>query len=67
MLPTPAGPAAMLPDGPAIRAGAVTGPAMAAGCAAGPAKTAPGSRNYHIITWSHRTARTVYYKARSIG
>lgn len=44
MLPTPAGPAAMLPDGPAISAGAVMGPARAAGAAAGPANTAPANR-----------------------
>ena len=44
MLPTPAGPAAMLPDGPAISAGAVMGPARAAGPAAGPANTAPANR-----------------------
>lgn len=43
ILPTPAGPAAMLPDGPAINAGAVMGPARAAGGAAGPARTAPGN------------------------
>lgn len=31
----------MLPDGPAIRAGAAIGPARAAGPTAGPASTAP--------------------------
>lgn len=31
----------MLPDGPAIKAGAAIGPAIAAGPTAGPASTAP--------------------------
>lgn len=35
----------MLPDGPAINAGAVIGPARAAGGAAGPARTAPTTTN----------------------
>lgn len=48
--PTPAGPAAMLPDGPAMRAGAVTGPARAAGSAAGPANTAPENGSDRVIT-----------------
>lgn len=39
--PKPPCPAAMLPDGPAIKAGAATGPARAAGPTAGPARTAP--------------------------
>lgn len=39
--PNPPCPAAMLPDGPAIRAGAAIGPARAAGPTAGPASTAP--------------------------
>lgn len=39
--PNPPCPAAMLPDGPAIKAGAAIGPATAAGPTAGPASTAP--------------------------
>lgn len=42
--PNPACPAVMLPDGPAIRAGAAIGPATAAGPTAGPASTAPKKR-----------------------
>lgn len=39
--PNPPWPAAMLPDGPAIKAGAAMGPARAAGPTAGPASTVP--------------------------
>lgn len=53
--PTPAGPAAMLPDGPAMSAGAATGPARAAGSDVGPANTAPENRHRVQISPGTRT------------
>lgn len=46
----------MLPDGPAIKAGAAIGPARAAGPTAGPASTAPEKYNTSFIKQAATTA-----------
>ncbi|KZC14136.1 hypothetical protein WN55_06368 [Dufourea novaeangliae] len=65
--PTPTAPAVMLPDGPAIRAGAATGPARAAGPAAGPANTAPKNGSFVIISSRFLRGRIMKYFQNTIA